>query len=108
MKDQEFFIENNQVIANLSGSLEGELAAKIRETLLAYIDNGYSCLKVDFSKVTNIDSTGLGILVTIQKRSLQQGGDMVLQGLQGNVKAAFDRTRLSKAFSIIEFNSSVA
>lgn len=108
MKNQEFFVENNQVTANLSGNLQGELAAKIRETLLSYIETGHSSLKVDFSKVTNIDSTGLGILVTIQKRSLQNGGNMVLHGLQGNVKAAFDRTRLSKAFSIADCNPSMA
>jgi len=108
MENQEFLVESNQVTANLSGNLQGELAARIRETLLTYIENGHCSLKVDFSNVTNIDSTGLGILVTVQKRSLQNGGDMVLHGLHGNVKAAFDRTRLSKAFSIVDSTPAVA
>ena len=102
MKNQQFIIEDNQVIANLSGNLQGEIAAHVRETLLRYIEVGYSVFKVDLSKVNNIDSTGLGILVTIQKRSLQSGGDMLLQGLYGAVKVAFDRTRLSKAFIITD------
>lgn len=108
MEKQEFLVENDQIIANLSGKLQGEVAAQVREKLLTYIADGYCQFKLDFSHVCNIDSTGLGILVTIQKRVLKSGGNIILQGLQGPVKLAFDRTRLSKAFTIIDANHAVA
>ncbi len=108
MENQKFIVEDKQVIANLSGNLQGEIAAHVRETMLTYIEDGYCVFTVDFSKVNNIDSTGLGILVTLQKRSLQSGGNMILQGLHGAVKAAFDRTRLSKAFIITDSENAVA
>lgn len=109
MENQEFFIENSQVIASLAGNLQGELAAQIRETMLTYIADGYCNFNVDFSKVSNINSTGLGMLVNIQKRAAQQGGVIILQGLHGTAQAAFERTRLSKAFTILDsktFNKS--
>jgi anti-sigma B factor antagonist len=108
MEHHEFLIENSQVIANLTGSLQGAVAAQLRETLLTYIANGYNSFTMDFSHVTNIDSTGLGILVTIQKRALQSGGNLAIQGLHGTVKTAFDRTRLSKAFTIADTDHAIA
>lgn len=108
MENHEFVIEDRQVIANLTGSLQGETAARLRETFLKYIAEGYHNFTVDFSHVADIDSTGLGILVTIQKRTLQAGGDITLQGLHGAVKTAFDRTRLSKAFTIVDTNAALA
>lgn len=102
MRNQEFIIENSQVNAVLAGNLQGELAAGIRETMLTYIADGYCNFNVNLAKVTTINSTGLGILVNIQKRACQQGGTISLEGLQGTVKAAFDRTRLNKAFTIRE------
>lgn len=108
MKNQRFLVENSQVVVTLAGSLQGELAAQIREAVLTYIADGYYDFKVDFSKVNTINSTGLGMLVNIQKHALQQGGDIIIHGLQGTVKAAFDRTRLSKAFTIIDYQNSVA
>ncbi|HWR45550.1 STAS domain-containing protein [Sporomusa sp.] len=108
MENQEFLIENCQVIAILAGNLQGELAARVRETMLTYIADGYCNFNVDFSKVSNINSTGLGMLVNIQKRAVQQGGDIIIYGLHGTVKDAFDRTRLSKAFTILDCNNAVA
>ncbi|SMC46712.1 STAS domain-containing protein [Sporomusa malonica] len=108
MKNQKFLVENSQVVVNLVGSLQGELAAQVRETMLTYISDGYCDFKVDFSNVNNINSTGLGMLVNIQKRALQQGGDIIIHGLHGTVKAAFDRTRLSKAFTILDCQNAVA
>ena len=108
MESHKFLIENSQVIANLTGSLQGEAAAQLRATLLTYIADGYNSFAVDFSHVSNIDSTGLGILVTIQKRALQSGGSITIQGLHGTVKTAFDRTRLSKAFTIADAEHAVA
>jgi anti-sigma B factor antagonist len=108
MENQEFIVDDSQIVANLSGNLQGDIAAQVREAMLTYIEDGYNSFTVDFSKVTSIDSTGLGILVTIQKRSLQNGGIIILRGLHGAVKAAFDRTRLSKAFPIADSETAVA
>lgn len=108
MENQQFLIEDNQVIISLTGELQGELAAAIRETMLGYIEDGHPNFRLDFSNVSGINSTGLGMLVNIQKRAVQNGGDVALCGLAGIVKAAFDRTRLTRAFTILDSESAVA
>ena len=37
MENQEFVIVDNQVVINLTGDLQGELAAAIREAVLGYL-----------------------------------------------------------------------
>lgn len=108
MENQKFLANDSIIVASLSGNLQGELAAKVREAMLTYIEDGYSSFRIDFSNVSNIDSTGLGILVTVQKRSIQQGGNIVLENLHGKVKATFERTRLSKAFTIADTKPAIA
>lgn len=108
MKYPEFHIIGNQVVVSLAGNLQGELAAKVRETILSYIADGYFHFKVDFSQVTDINSTGLGMLVNVQKRAMQNGGNIIINGLHGTVQTAFNRTRLSKAFTILVDNQAAA
>lgn len=101
-------ITDNQVCITLAGSLQGELSVSVRETVLQYIDKGYYNFTVDFTKVTAINATGLGMLVNIQKRARQNGGTILLLGLGSSVQEAFDRTRLTKAFTILNSSTSVA
>ena len=58
--------------------------------------------------MSGINSTGLGMLVNIQKRALQNGGSITIAGLDGSVKAAFDRTRLTRAFTILDNQAAAA
>ena len=97
---QEITVTSEHVLVNLSGSIYVEEAAQIRESLIGYIDNGHKTFIVDLEKVDYIDSSGLGTLVAIQKRALQNGGSVVIKGLHGLVKELFELTRLDKVFEI--------
>lgn len=97
---QEFQVINGQVIVNLSGSLYVEEAAALREKLLEYTQSGHRYFIVDMKDVDYIDSSGLGVLVAIQKRTLQNGGNVIIKGLQGTVRELFEMTRLTKVFDI--------
>jgi anti-sigma B factor antagonist len=99
---QEFGVVNGQVHVSLAGSLYVEGAAGLREKLLEYIQSGYRDFTVDLKGVDYIDSSGLGVLVAIQKRALQNGGRVIIKGLQGTVKELFEMTRLTKVFDIQE------
>lgn len=97
----EFTDINGQVTAVLSGGLYVEDAIALREKLIAYFDQGFTRYVVDLSRVDYIDSSGLGVLVAIQKRALQKGGGVSIKGINGTVKEIFDLTRLTKVFDII-------
>lgn len=97
---QEITVQDGQVLVNLFGSLYVEEAAVLRQKLLMHIDKGYSKFVVNLSNVDYIDSSGLGVLVAIHKRSLQHGGNVVITGLKGTVKELFELTRLNKVFEV--------
>ena len=91
---------NDQMQLILTGSIYVEDAKEMRETLTSFIDKGQTSFLIDLSQVDYIDSTGLGMLVSIRKRAIQGGGNIKLQGLQGLVKELFEMTRLTKVFEI--------
>ena len=96
----QFEILGDQVQVHLQGELCGDRAAVFREKTLRYLEQGYQDFAVHLTQVNEINSTGLGALINLQKRIHQNGGQVVLYGLQGNVWTAFQRTRLHKAFQI--------
>ena len=55
---------------------------------------------LDLEKVDYIDSSGLGVLVAINKRTLQNRGKLIIKGINGLVKELFELTRLTKVFEI--------
>jgi len=50
--------------------------------LLKTIETSHSILVWDFSTVENIDAAGVGMLIAVQKKLREQGGDQALSGLR--------------------------
>ena len=92
--------ENGWVGVALKGDIYMEDSAHIREELLQYIMEGFKNLRIDMSGVTFIDSSGLGVLVAIQKRAIQNGGAVTIVGLKGSVLELFELTRLNRVFAM--------
>ena len=92
---------HGQVVVTLSGKIYVEDAAAIRENLLQYINQGHKNFLISLEQVNYIDSSGLGVLVAVQKRALENGGQVVLSGLHGAVRELFELTRLTRVFDII-------
>ena len=91
---------DDQMHVILAGSIYVEDAKDLREKLVTLIDKGQKLFLFDLSQVDYIDSTGLGMLVFIQKQAQKRGGSIVLRGLHGIVKEIFELTRLTKVFEI--------
>jgi anti-sigma B factor antagonist len=89
-----------EVAVKLVGSLYVEDAAILREKLLAFMESGYKQFIITLHDVEYIDSSGLGVLVAIQKKALQKEGSVVLVGAKGIVKELFELTRLNKVFTM--------
>ncbi|MFL0252443.1 STAS domain-containing protein [Clostridium neuense] len=79
-----------------------EEASEYRKKLNDLIENGEKNLTLDFSKCTFIDSTGLGVLVSVYKRCNELNGTFVLHSITNpQVLKIFKLTRLDKVFKII-------
>lgn len=93
-------ITDSQVQVFLTGSIYSEEARQIQEKTLRFIEHGHRTFSFDLSEVDYIDSTGLGVFVSINKQALKKGGSMKISGTQGMVKEIFEMTRLSKVLGI--------
>ncbi|HWR08903.1 STAS domain-containing protein [Sporomusa sp.] len=98
---QEFSVVNNEVHVTLTGSIYVEEATAIRAKLIEYIDKGFKRFIITMQNVDYIDSSGLGVLVAVQKRAVQNGGGVAIKGIKGIVKELFELTRLNKVFEIL-------
>ena len=97
---QEVDVKENQVLISFSGSIYVEEAARIRSNLIEYIEKGHKNFIIDLGGVDYIDSSGLGTLVNIHRRSMQKGGSLVITGIHGLVKELFEMTRLDTVLDI--------
>ena len=53
-------------------------------------------VEVDFTRVTFVDSSGLGALIAGQRRARAGGGDVVVTNLKSNLRTVFELTGLDK------------
>jgi anti-sigma B factor antagonist len=93
-------IVNNQVIVDLAGGMYVEGAEILREKLIRYMEEGQKHFVIKMAKVDYIDSSGLGVLVSIHKRTRQSNGSLVISGAAGFVKELFELTRLDRVFTM--------
>jgi anti-sigma B factor antagonist len=72
----------------------------VRRALSSIFDRGQSRLLIDLNAVAYIDSSGMGTLIAAMKQARAAGGDVRLCGLQDDVRAIFEMTRVVQAMSI--------
>lgn len=92
-------VSGNHVRVFLTGKIYSQDASILRDELLEQIDRGATEISIDLSELNYIDSTGLGVLITIHKRIKEKDGKIVMTGAQGMVEQLFKRTRLDRVLT---------
>ncbi|HWR44184.1 STAS domain-containing protein [Sporomusa sp.] len=93
-------VSGNYATVSLDGKIYAHDAGIIRDELLEAIEQGVKDIRFDLSKLNYIDSSGLGVLVTVHKRTIEKNGRLVLTGVQGMAAEILKRTRLDKVLHI--------
>jgi len=75
---------------------------KLKKIILDELDKGKRKFVVDFSESLYVDSSGLGALLSISKKIHEQGGELMLVSLNGDLRALFELTKLDTLFNIVE------
>jgi len=85
----------------VTGELDAREAQRLRELLLGTInDTNVRTVVVDCSRVTFIDSTGLGALVMATKRAVDREVLLVLQDPSPRVQQLLELTGLDKVLNV--------
>jgi anti-sigma B factor antagonist len=94
--------EGSIAVAQLIGRFDAHEAPLAAAWLERVTTRPPARVVVNLAQVTFIDSTALSSLVKGMKQCHQNGGNLVLCGLQSNVKIIFELTRLDRAFTIVD------
>lgn len=87
-------------------SVDGQLIVanrqELKQAVLEALENGETKFVVDFENTGYIDSSGLGVLVSVSKKIREAGGDLRLSGLNEDLRMLFELTKLDTLFRICE------
>ncbi len=88
-----------EVRGDLIGGTETD---KLRQAITGFIERDYKKLVIDLSKVTYINSTGIGVLVAGYTSFSRKDGQIRLCGLNNNVTNVFVITKLTLVFEVCD------
>ncbi len=93
----EILSEDHVAILDLEGEIDIYTATQFKEMLLRAIDGGSRRFVVDLTKVTLMDSSGLSVLVSGERRLRPLGGSLTL-AVTGRINRLLKQTGLDDAF----------
>jgi anti-sigma B factor antagonist len=84
--------------------VEGQLIVgnrqELKQKVLQEMEAGARKFLIDFSRTGYIDSSGLGVLVSLSKKIREQGGELRLADLNEDLRTLFELTKLDTLFQI--------
>ena len=88
----------------ISGQLLYGNRDQFKQLVVDEIARGYRGFILDLTRCGYIDSSGLGVLVSIARKIQAAGGTIVLENLNEDLQALFELTKLDKLFTIRRTN----
>ena len=86
--------------------VEGQLIVgnrqELKQQVLEQLEGGDLKFVVDFANTGYIDSSGLGVLVSLSKKIREQGGELRLSSLNDDLRTLFELTKLDTLFRIAD------
>ena len=91
---------DSHTVVTVAGEIDVYTAPKLRERIVALVDQGQYNLVIDMSGVEFLDSTGLGVLVGGLNRVRAHDGSLSLVCADERILKIFRITGLTKVFPI--------
>ena len=94
--------QDGVVIMEIEGQLIVGNRQELKQKMLDELEKGGRKFLIDFAKTGYIDSSGLGVLVSLSKKIREQGGELRLANLNDDLKTLFELTKLDTLFQIAD------
>ncbi len=86
--------------------VEGQLIVgnrqELKQKVLEELEGGERKFVIDFANTGYIDSSGLGVLVSLSKKIREKGGELRLAALNEDLRTLFELTKLDTLFKIAD------
>lgn len=87
-------------VVEVDGQLIVGNRQELKDLVLQALEDGARNFVVDFARTSYIDSSGLGVLVSLSKKTREAGGELRLAGLNEDLQTLFELTKLDTLFQI--------
>lgn len=94
-------IFENIGVLEVEGVVDAENSGQLKKAIQKARVAGAEHFVLDMQKVGFIDSTGLGVLISLMRQQREQEAELRLTGLQDEVRSIFEITRLFRVFEIL-------
>jgi anti-sigma B factor antagonist len=92
--------EGDVTVLDVEGQLIVGNRQELKQKVLEELENGERKFLIDFERTGYIDSSGLGVLVSLSKKIREQGGELRLANLNDDLRTLFELTKLDTLFQI--------
>jgi anti-sigma B factor antagonist len=92
--------EGDITVLDVEGQLIVGNRQELKQKVLEELENGERKFLIDFERTGYIDSSGLGVLVSLSKKIREQGGELRLANLNEDLRTLFELTKLDTLFQI--------
>ena len=93
---------NDVTVIEVDGQLIVGNRNELKKEVLEKIELGEQTFVIDFANTAYIDSSGLGVLVSLSKKIRENGGELRLSSLSEDLRTLFELTKLDTLFQIAE------
>ncbi|MEE2863112.1 MAG: STAS domain-containing protein [Gemmatimonadota bacterium] len=93
---------NDVTVIEVEGQLIVGNRNELKNKVLEKIELGEQTFVIDFANTAYIDSSGLGVLVSLSKKIREDGGELRLSSLSEDLRTLFELTKLDTLFQIAE------
>jgi anti-sigma B factor antagonist len=94
--------EGADAVVSLEGEVDLYTAPELKQELHRLVGEGAKQIVIDMTATTFIDSTTLGVLLSVVKRVRPEGGAVLLVCPDRNVRRIFEITLLDRVFTIVD------
>lgn len=96
----QFREEGNLLYGTIEGEIDTYTAPVLKEELDEIVIKEKITVQLDLSKVTFMDSTGLGVIIAFYKKVLKEDASLKLVNLSSRLTRLFEITGLSELMDI--------
>lgn len=93
--------DGNRLNVAIDGRFVAAVAPAAREEIISRVTDGMDIV-FDLSKMSHIDSSGIGVLVQVLQKAKAHGGSVTLAALQEGPRLVFEITKVNRVFRIVD------
>jgi len=90
----------NETVLKIEGTLDAVTAPELRSVVNDLVNESRKEVTLDLADLRLIDSSGVGVIVSLFKRVRANGGQVRITGLRDQPRAIFRLLRLDRVFPV--------